>query len=145
MALDRAAITGLTIETGGEKLSLTKTSNPVEPVEEGQQPQIVTAWITADSTEADGKVVDGILGRLVNLQCDGFPDGDRQADMNEPEFTLTIHGAKDETLKIFGQSGEKMFLASSSQYGFPFMLAEWKLGQIKKTPSEVMGLKKETE
>jgi hypothetical protein len=60
--------------------------------------------------------------------------------MGEPAFTLVIHGAQDDTLKVFGESGEKMFLASSSQYDFPFMLAEWKLNQIRKTPSEVMGL-----
>jgi hypothetical protein len=145
MALDRSAITGLTIESDGEKISLTKIARPVEQTAEGQPRQDITAWITADSIDADGAVVDGILGRLTNLQCDGFPEEDHQADMSEPAFILTIHGTKDETLKIYGPSGEKMFLASSSQYGFPFMLAEWKLGQIRKTPSELMGQKKETE
>ncbi|MCK4549300.1 MAG: DUF4340 domain-containing protein [Candidatus Krumholzibacteria bacterium] len=145
MTLDRNLITGLTIETDGEKISLTKISNPVEPVEEGQPPQMVTAWITADSTEADGKIIDGILGRLANLQSDGFPEDDEQVDMSEPAFTLTIHGTKSETLKIYGLSGEKMFLASSSQYEFPFMLAEWKLSQIRKTPSDVMGQADEKE
>jgi len=38
-----------------------------------------------------------------------------------------------------------MFLASLSQYDFPFMLAEWKLKQIRKTPSELMGLTNEKE
>ncbi len=140
LALDRSDITGLTIESEGEKISLSKISRPVEPSAEGQPPQAVTAWITADSTEADGTVVDGILGRLANLQCDGFPEDDQQVETGEPAFTLTIHGTRDETLKIYGPSGEKMFLATSSQYEFPFMLAEWKLGQIRKTPSEVMGL-----
>jgi hypothetical protein len=145
MALDRSAITGLTIESDGEKISLTKIARPVEQTAEGQPRQDITAWITADSIDADGAVVDGILGRLTNLQCDGFPEEDHQADMSEPAFILTIHGTKDETLEIYGPSGEKMFLASSSQYGFPFMLAEWKLGQIRKTPAELMGQKKETE
>ena len=65
--------------------------------------------------------------------------------MSEPSFTLIIHGAQADTLRIYGQSGEKMFLATSSQYDFPFMLSEWKIGQIKKSPSEVMGNKEETE
>jgi hypothetical protein len=112
----------------------------VEQTAEGQPGQDVTAWIDADSTEADGAIIDGMLSRLTNLQCDGFPEEDHQTDMGEPAFILTIHGTKDETLKIYGQSGEKMFLASSTQYKFPFMLAEWKLNQIRKTPSEVMGL-----
>ena len=140
MTLDRSSITGLTIEAGGESLYLEKISKPVEPVVEGQPQQGLTAWITADSTEADGAVVDGMLSRLTNLQSDGFPEDDQQVDMSEPAFTLTIHGSQDETLKIYGESGEKMFLASSSQYEFPFMLAEWRLNQVRKTPSEVMGL-----
>ena len=140
LTLDRAAIKGLTVEAGGERLSLTKITRPVEPAEEGgAPPPVVTAWITADSTDADGTVVDGILGRIVNLQCDGFPDEDQQLDMSEPAFTLITHGARPDTLRIYGLSGEKMFLATSSQYDFPFMLSEWKIGQIKKTPSEVMG------
>jgi len=146
LTLDRASITGLTVESGGERLSLTKISRPVVPVEEdGAPPQAVTAWITTDSTDADGTVVDGILGRIVNLQCDGFPEDDLLVDMGEPAFTLVIHGAESDTLSIYGLSGEKMFLATSSQYDFPFMLSEWKIGQINKTPSEVMGNKDEEE
>jgi hypothetical protein len=146
LTLDRPSITGLTVEAGGEKLSLTKISRPVEPVEEdGQPPQAVTAWITADSIDADGTVIDGVLGRIVNLQCDGFPEEGVEIELVEPDFTLITHGAQADTLRIYGQSGEKMFLATSSQYDFPFMLSEWKVGQIKKTPSEVMGNKEETE
>ena len=85
-------------------------------------------------------MVDGILGRVVNLQCDGFPEDDLQVDLSEPTFTLIVHGAESDTLSIYGLSGEKMFLATSSQYDFPFILSEWKINQIKKTPSEVMGL-----
>jgi hypothetical protein len=59
--------------------------------------------------------------------------------MGEPSFTLVIHGAEYDTLSIYGLSEEKKFLATSSQYDFPFMLSEWKINQIKKTPSEVMG------
>lgn len=141
LVLNRGAVTGITVSSGGESLTLTKISRPVEPVEEGKvPPQAVTAWITADSTDADGKVVDGILGRVLNLQCDGFPEDDLQIDLSEPTFTLVIHGADSDTLSIYGSSGEKMFLATSSQYDFPFMLSEWKINQIKKTPSEVMGL-----
>jgi hypothetical protein len=145
MTIDRAAITGLSVETGGETLSLAKVTRPVEPVEEGQAPtQNVTAWITADSTEADGTVVDGILGRIVNLQCDGFPEEGLQVDLGKPTYTLIIQEARPDTLRIYGPAGEKTYLATSSQYEFPFMISEWKLGQIKKTPSEVMGQKKET-
>lgn len=140
LGFDRSAVTGLTIEAGGEKLILTKVSNEVEPAEDGQQPQMVTAWVTEEGEEADGSVIDGILGRMTNLQCDGFPEEDQRVDMSEPTYILTVHGPMDETLRIYGLSGEKMFLASSTQYDFPFMLADWKLTQIRKTPSEVMGL-----
>ncbi len=144
--LNSGAVTGITVSSGGESLTLTKISRPVEPVEEGEvPPQAVTAWITADSTDADGKVVDGILGRVANLQCDGFPEDDLQVDLSEPTFTLVIHGADSDTLSIYGLSGEKMFLATSSQYDFPFMLSEWKINQIKKTPSEVIGQADEAE
>ncbi len=146
MMLNRAAVTGITVSSGGESLTLTKISRPVEPVEEsGEPPQAVTAWLTADSSDADGTVVDGILSRVVNLQCDGFPEDDFQVDLSEPTFTLIIHGAESDTLSIYGLSGEKMFLATSSQYDFPFMLSEWKINQIKKTPSEVMGQADEEE
>ena len=141
LTLDRAAVTGITVSSGGESLALTKISRPVEPVEEGgAPPQAVTAWITADSTDADGTVVDGILGRVINLQCDGFPEDDLQVDLSEPTFILVFHGVESDTLSIYGLAGEKMFLATSSQYDFPFILSEWKINQIRKTPSEVMGL-----
>lgn len=146
MTIDRAAVTGLSFRAGGETLSLAKVTRPVEPADEGQAPaQAVTAWVTPDSTEADGTVVEGILGRVVNLQCDGFPEEGKELDMDEPSFTLIIQSSRPDTLSIYGQTGEKMFLATSSQCEFPFMLSEWKLGQIKKTPPEVMGQKDETE
>jgi hypothetical protein len=85
-------------------------------------------------------VVDGILGRVSNLQADGFPEDGAKPDMSGPTFTLILHGAQPDTLKLYGLSGEKMFLATSSQYDFPFMLAEWKLDQIRKTPAELMGI-----
>jgi hypothetical protein len=139
LTLERDAITGFTVSAGGETLTLTKIFKHVEQTAEGQPRQPIAAWIDADSTEADGSVVDGMLGRVVNLQSDGFPSESMELDMNEPSFTLTLHGARDETLKIYGASGEKMFVATSSQYAFPFMLAEWRLNQINKTPSELMG------
>jgi hypothetical protein len=146
LTVDRPAITGLTIETGGERLELTKITRPVEPAEEGAPPPPpLTAWITADSTDADGTVVDGILGRIVNLQCDGFPEEEGEIELGDPAFTIVIDGPQPETLNIYGQSGEKMFLATSTQYEFPFMISEWKAGQIRKTPSEVMGNKDEEE
>ena len=144
MALDRSAITGITVTAGGESLALTKISRPVVSAEENPEgaaapEQTVTAWITADSTDADGAVVDGILSRVTNLQCDGFPEEGQRLDMDEPTYTLVVHGAAPDTLTIYGLSGEKMFLATSSQYDFPFMLSEWKVGQVKKSPPEVMG------
>lgn len=140
MGIDRSAITGITVETGGETLSLTKITRPAGNAgEEAAQADNVTAWITADSLEADGIVVDGILGRVVNLQCDGFPGGEEQLDLGAPDYTLIVDHGRADTLKVFGPYGEKKFLATSSQYRFPFVLAEWKLGQIEKTPGEIMG------
>ncbi len=147
LKLDRNSITGLTLDSGGEKLALVKTTKPVEPESEesGVPAQEVTAWVTADGLEADGSVVDGILGRIVNLQCDGFPGEGMEIDSGEATYMIVADGPKPDTLKVYGQSGDKMFLATSSQFDFPFLLAEWKLGQIKKTPSEVMGKKDEEE
>jgi hypothetical protein len=146
MGIDRSAITGIKVETGGESLSLTKITRPSGEAAEGEaQAGEVTAWITADSLEADGTVVDGILGRVVNLQCDGFPAAGEQLDLGSPDYTLIIDHGRSDTLRVFGPYGEKKSLATSSQYKFPFVLAEWKLGQIKKTPDEIMGKADEEE
>jgi hypothetical protein len=141
LKIDRSAITGLSVKSGTETISLEKFSRPSEPVEEGGIPPAeVTSWITPDSTEADSKVIDTILGRTVNLQCDGFPESGTRGDLGVPSFVLAFKGTDMDTLYIYGQNEEdKKYLAASSQYRFPFMLSEWKVNNIKKSPGEIMG------
>jgi hypothetical protein len=141
LRIDRSALTGLSVRYGGESVSLIKMTEPADPVAEGEMPGAeITSWITPDSLEADSKVIDTILGRTVSLQCDDFPESGTKGDLGDPAYVLAFSGAGTDTLYIYEQNEEdKKYLAASSQYGFPFLLAEWKVNNIKKTPGEIMG------
>ncbi|MDD3643733.1 MAG: DUF4340 domain-containing protein [Candidatus Krumholzibacteria bacterium] len=138
-AVDRDAVTGIAVSDSSGTLDLAKTTKTLEPTEEGAPPVTVTAWLTADSLEADGAVVDQILGRIVNLQADGFPEEMTKAQLGAPAYTLVATGAAGDTLRLYGERDDKKHLASSSRYPFPFLLAEWKVKQIRKSPAELMG------
>ena len=143
-AVDRAGVTSIAVRDGSGGLALEKITSVIEPSGGGESaPAPVIAWQTADSLRADGGVVDGILGSTVNLQADGFPEGMTEDDLGEPEFALITSGASNDTLFVFGEYlDEKKFLATSSQYPFPFLLSEWKAKQIRKSPAEIMGEEK---
>ena len=143
-AVDRAGVTSIMVRDDSGSLTLEKVTRSIEPSGDGESaPTPVIAWLTADSLQADGEVVDNILGSTVNLQADGFPDGITNGDLGEPEFTLVTSGVSSDTLFIYGERGdEKKFLTASSKYPFPFLISEWKVKQIRKSPAEIMGDKK---
>jgi hypothetical protein len=144
LSIDRNAVTGLMLSTDSGSLSLTKVASPpADSIAPAQTGAPAASWMTPDSTEADTRVVDGIISRVANLQCDGFPEPDAAAGAGEPEVTAVFTGASIDTLRIYGDIGDKKYLATSSQYDFPFLLSEWKVKQIGKTPSELMGTKDE--
>jgi len=141
--LERQFVTGLSLAGPGGSVELTKVHKPLEPAEEdGRAPETVVAWETSGGVEADAAVVDAILNRIVNLQADGFPEALDAEDLGAPEQVLVTTGAAPDTLSIFGPYGEDRYLAASSQYAFPFLLAEWKVNQIRKSPEEVLGTAK---
>lgn len=140
-AVDRAALMGIAVSDSSGSLSLTKITKTLEPTEEGAPPATVTAWITPDSLEADGTVVDQLLGRVASLQADGFPEETMKGDLGAPGYTFVATGAASDTLRIYQEHGDKKYLAASSRYPFPYLLAEWKVKQIRKTPAELMGEK----
>jgi len=137
--VDRPALTEIAVTSKDGDLILRKTTKTLEPAEEGESPATVTEWITADSLEADGTVVNQILGRIAGLQADGFPEEMTKDDLGEPQYTLIATGAASDTLYIYGETGGKKYLAASSSYPFPYLLSEWKVKQIRKTPAELMG------
>ena len=81
-AVDRADVTAITLLDASERLDLEKVTRGLEPsAEAGMPPTPVVAWVTADSLEADGAAVDQLLGRIVNVQADGFPEGLTKAEL----------------------------------------------------------------
>lgn len=141
---ERSSVTGLTVAGTEGRVSLARIQKPAEPPAEGEPaPPAVTAWITPDSTEADGKVVDGILKQVTSLDADGFPPPGTEPGGHE--YLVALEGTGD-TLYIHDHlEDEKKYLATSSQYDFPFLLSEWKVKQIRKTPAELMGKEDEEE
>ncbi len=141
---ERSSVTGLTVAGVDGRVSLTKISKPSAPPAAGQQEQQeMTEWITPDSVQADGKIVDGILRQLTSLDADGFPaDSIATGDY---QFFAALGGTGD-TLYVYDYlEGDKKYVASSTQYAFPFLLSEWKAKQIMKTPDEIMGKKDDTQ
>lgn len=95
-------------------------------------------WQTADGRAADEAMVDGILTALSNLRCDGYIEGKTKQDFTAPVFSITIDGAKPITLDIFAAQADKKYPAVSSQNDYPFLLAEWAVKRIMKTPGEIV-------
>lgn len=141
-AVERESVAGIAASDSSGSLALTKTARTLEPAEEGAPPATVTAWITPDSLEADGAVVDQVLGRITSLQADGFPGEETtKAQLGDPRYTLVVSAAASDTLRIYGEHGDAKYLAASSRYPFPYLLSEWKVKQIRKSPAELMGEK----
>lgn len=138
---DREMVSAVSVRSAEGTLALSKPQLP--PVDLTTDSTDTAAapppmWQTADGRAADEAMVDGVLAALSNLRCDGYLVGTTKDDYTAPIFSITVDGATPVTLDIFAQQADKKYPAVSSRNDYPFLLAEWTVKRIMKTPKELM-------
>lgn len=102
-------------------------------------PEPLSPWRTADGEEADENTISRVIDRLVSLKCDSYIYGKTKDDFTDPILTVTIEGSESAVLSVFAKRDDNKYPALSSECDYPFLLAEWVVKQINKTPDELMG------
>jgi hypothetical protein len=143
LTVDKDYITDVTFVSGTDSLTLWHVAvgtDAVPPVEgDTLVPEPASPWQATDGKGADETVVARVIERLVTLKCDSYIYGKTKDDFTDPIFTLQLEGSESVTLSIFEKNDDNKYPAVSSESDYPFLLAEWVVKQIKKTPDELMG------
>jgi hypothetical protein len=147
LTVEKEYITGVTFTGEAGSLALQHFgpgSEAVPPVgADSLVPEPLSPWRTAEGEEADENTVTRIIDRLVNLKCDSYIYGKTKDDFTDPILTVTIEGSESVVLSVFEKRDDNKYPALSSESDYPFLLAEWAVKQINKTPDELMGRSQE--
>ncbi|HUV36527.1 MAG TPA: DUF4340 domain-containing protein [Patescibacteria group bacterium] len=143
LAVEKEYITDLTFIGAADSLALMRVepgSSAVPPVGgDTLMAEPVSPWRTIDGRGADEKIVDGVVDRLVSLKCDSYIYGKMKDDFTDPIFTLRVNSSAPATLSVFEKRDDNKYPAVSSENDYPFLLPEWVVKQINKTPDELLG------
>jgi hypothetical protein len=146
LAFDQEEIQRISIAMAGETLELERQPVPAaapdaraadgEALPEGQQP----VWKTSDGQSADPAGIEGLLGALSSLKCDGYRQEGTETDLTNPVYMITLTGQKTYTLSLFSlpDKTETGYAGLSSENKSAFNLAEFQAGRIMKKPSELL-------
>ena len=142
--IERDFVTGISLQSAGEALTIQKYEEPPMPLTTGEDSIAAAAappqplWTTDDGREAQENVINGIISTLANLKCTEFIEGKSKEDFADPSFTITLQSTSSVTLEIFDKQDDNKYPAVSSQNDYPFLLTEGVVNRLKKTPDEVL-------
>ncbi len=141
LTVEKEFVTGITFVSGADSLALYRVEPGVVPPVEGDTtiPEPVSTWRNGDGIGADETTVDRVIDRLVSLKCDAFIDGKSKGDFTNPILTLVVDGSETVSLSVYEKGEDNKYPAVSSESDYPFLLPEWAVKQINKTPDELMG------
>ncbi len=146
MEFGQEEITTLVLEGEFGSLELNKelrTANTKEEEPEAS-PKEEEVWLTIDGEEADTSVINSVLSKLSNLNCDYFLDEEEKQEFEDPVYTLIARGEKDYKLEIYQQrEDEDEYPSLSSENKFPFLLTKYMAESLMKKPNDIF--KKNTE
>lgn len=138
---DAELATAITITDAEDTLEVVKPQAPppvLDTDSTGTAPPPTPLWRTADGRAVDQTVVKGILSALANLRCNSYIEDSTRDDFTSPVFSISVEGDKPVKLDIYEQREDKNYAAVSSQNDYPFLLAEWSVKRIMKTPGEIL-------
>ncbi len=141
LTVEKEFVTGITFVSGADSLALHRVEPGAVPPVAGDTivPEPVSAWRTGEGIGADETTVDRVIDRLVSLKCDAFIDGKSREDFTDPILTLLVNGSETVSLSVYEKGEDNKYPAVSSESDYPFLLPEWVVKQINKTPDELMG------
>lgn len=100
-------------------------------------------WQTADGKQADQAQIDQLLNTLSNFRCENYIDDKKKEDLSNPIYTLQLTGQEEYTLSLFEKNDkDENYPAVSSANDYPFVLRQWQVNNIMKTPEELLKTEK---
>lgn len=141
LSVEKEFVTAITFVSGADSLALHRVEPGAVPPVEGDTliPEPVSPWRTDEGIGADETTVDRVIDRLVSLKCDAFIDGKSKEEFTDPILTLLVEGSETVSLLVYEKGDDNKYPAVSSESDYPFLLPEWVVKQINKTPDELMG------
>jgi hypothetical protein len=124
-------ISEITINDGTKDILITKASAEAIKEAETEKKNPEVKWQTKDGKPVKKTDIDDIINTLKNLRCDNYIEGKKKVELKEPIYTVSLKGKKLYTIKFFKKEGS-LHQATSSENGFPFLLAEWKVNKVMK-------------
>jgi len=147
LAFDKETIGALDIQAGEEAETYKKQETPPDPAEakDGEQPAAQDAgskpkWVDANGEDADANKIASLISTVSNLKCEKYLEGKTKNDFSDPVYTLTLTGVKEYTLLLYAEmevDGESFFPAISSENDYPFLMTQWRSGNIMKKPADL--------
>lgn len=147
LSFERTEIEGIQITRGEQSIILSRKQIPVE-ISTDQKPEVESpppskleiVWENPDGKKGDQSTINRLLATLSNLRCEKYLEGRKKDEFANPIYTLTLKGAQEHSLSIFGKPDKeaKSYPAISSQSGFPFLLSDGQAKGIMKNPDEML-------
>ena len=147
LSFERTEIEEIQITKGEQSILLSRKQIPVE-ISTDQKPEVESSppskleivWENPDGKKGDQSTINRLLATLSNLRCEKYLEGRKKDEFANPIYTLTLKGAQEHSLSIFGKPDKeaKSNPAISSQSDFPFLLNEGQAEGIMKNPKEML-------
>jgi hypothetical protein len=157
LSFDKDRIRGLTIQKGGQTISLAQKQ--IEPkAETKEQPADAatdskeahaadpaagskTEWIDSAGEKVDQTAVDSLLSSLSKLQCDSYLADDAGKELKQEKWRLTFTGdQKEYSITTFPAPNEKdpQVPATSSGTQYAFQLPQTRVESIEKNMDKLL-------
>jgi hypothetical protein len=94
----------------------------------------------SDAGTVDGAALEALLDVLDDLACEKYIEGKDPADFSQPIYTLQLKGPETYSLAIFAplDADGKNYPALSSGSEYVFLLPEWRIKTIMKSPENLL-------
>lgn len=139
LSFDQNEIEEVEIIKGKQSMMFAKKKSHLDTAgqERGEKAEIT--WENLNGDKADKSILNGMLSALSNLSCEKYIEDKEKDKFTEAIYIIKMKGDKKYILSIFEKTDEdaKMFPATSSENGYPFLLSGSQGDKIMKDPDEV--------
>ncbi len=157
--IDKETIGAITFRKGEETLTLAKKEIPAEKPEgdagpdsdktgETPPPTPEIQWQKPDGQAVDKAKVEGLIGTIAKLNCDGFVNEKEDKELGQAAWTVTFNaGDKEYNLSAFAKASEDadQMPATASTVAYPFYLKKWRVDKFEKSIKELLGIQEENQ
>ena len=141
LAFNSDDITEFSIESGEQKVALTKITPPAAPEDDDKATAPATdpekapevKWVTEEGQDVADSDTQRLLSALSRLKCQAYLTDQAKSDLANPAYRIRLNGAEESTLEIFDPADDTAteFPARSSLRNDPFTLSDFDLDPVK--------------